>query len=270
MIDGEVVITVGLLHTSALHVPTFDRLLAATGVRADSSAGVSAPVSAAASRVVVRHVVDESLLADPGPDLTSRVAARLVAAGHGADAVLCTCSTIGAVAESLADMVGRPVVRIDRPMARAAVRLARDVQLDGADGGAAGGSAGSRGSRGSGGVIGVVAAVPSTLAPTESLLREVAASSGASVGLRMLPCPEAWPLFLRGDQDAYLDEIAALLRRSDDGTVSVFVLAQASMAAAAERCADLSVPVLSSPALAAAELLRVAGSSTSDRSVAEQ
>ena len=198
-------ITVGLLHTSPAHVPTFDALL--PGVR-------------------TRHVVDESLLsAEVRPE---RVAARLREAAAGAAAVLCTCSTIGAIAESLADSAGVPVVRADRPMAEAAARI--------------------------GGVIGVVFAVPSTLGPTEALLREAAPDAAIS----MLPCPGAWSHFLAGDLESYVDMISAVLREHES-MVDVFVLAQASMAPAAQRCAGLRVPVLSSPALAAAELLRRAG-----------
>jgi hypothetical protein len=253
------VITVGLLHTSAAHVPTFEALL--PGVR-------------------TRHVVDESLLRDAmtggfadarmrpgGPadsrtdaaaGLRARIAGRLAeAAGEDAAAVLCTCSTIGEVAESLSPLSlsaslsppspspassaasaassGVPVLRVDRPMAEAAVRL--------------------------GGTIGVVATVPSTLGPTEALLREVAEARGIPATLRMLACPEAWPLFERGDRDGYLATIETELRRRADD-VDVFVLAQASMAGVAERCADLGVPVLSSPGLAAAELLRRVGVAT--------
>ncbi len=198
-------ITVGLLHTSPTHVPTFDALLP----------GVTA-----------RHVVDESLLsAEVAPE---RVAVRLREAAAGAAAVLCTCSTIGAIAESLAGEVGVPVVRGDRPMAEAAARI--------------------------GGVIGVVFTAPSTLGPTEALLRATAPDAVIS----MLPCPQAWPLFLGGDLESYVDTIAGVLREHET-MVDVFVLAQPSMAPVTDRCAGLRVPVLSSPALAAAELLRRAG-----------
>ena len=201
-------ITVGLLHTSPAHVPTFDALLP----------GVTA-----------RHVVDESLLsAEVAPE---RVAARLREAAAGARAVLCTCSTLGAIAESLADEIGVPVVRGDRPMAEAAARIG-----------------------GSGAVIGVVFAAPSTLGPTEALLRETAPEASIS----MVGCPRAWPLFLAGEVESYVDTIAGVLREHES-MVDVFVLAQPSMAPAAARCAGLRVPVLSSPALAAAELLRRAG-----------
>jgi Asp/Glu/hydantoin racemase len=142
--------------------------------------------------------------------------------------VLCSCSTIGGIAESLADEVGVPVVRGDRPMAEEAARL------------------GAR--------IGVVFTAPNTLGPTEELLREAAPHAALS----LLPCPQAWPLFWRGDLESYVDTIAEVLRKHES-MVDVFVLAQPSMAPAADRCAGIRVPILSSPALAAAELLRRVG-----------
>lgn len=210
---------------------TFAALLAGTG-----------------AAVFARHVVDESLLADArrvglaDGALRDRIAARLRAAADGASAVLCTCSTIGGVAESLGPAVGVSVVRIDRPMAAAAVRIARRT------GGVIGG------------VIGVVATVASTVGPTEELLRAVTAESGVDVEIRMLPCLAAWPLFERGDRDGYLDMIAAQLR-AHDAEVDVFVLAQASMMDATKHCAGLRTPVLASPPLAVAELIRRAGAS---------
>jgi hypothetical protein len=250
------VITVGLLHTSAAHVPTFEALLRRSG-----------------AAVAARHVVDEGLLAEAGaaggvgPALRARIAGRLAEAAAGATAVLCTCSTIGAVAEELSDRVGVPVLRADRPMAAAAVRAAA-----------------GRG----GGVIGVVATARSTLGPTEALLREVATAAGVRmiaepaeggepiearpgalggpgagvdsgapvVRVRMSLCAGAWELFGRGDFDGYRTAVADHLLRVEPA-VDVFVLAQASMAGAAEE-RRLSVPVFSAPRPAVAELIRIA------------
>jgi hypothetical protein len=95
-----------LLHTSPVHVPVFDAL------RDETHPGLE-----------LRHVVDERLLERAraeGPDAVAEDVAAVLrrAVAEGARAVLCTCSTIGAVAEA-AD-VGVPVLRVDRPMAAAA------------------------------------------------------------------------------------------------------------------------------------------------------
>lgn len=202
--------TVGFLHTADVHVATFTRLL-----------------SAADATAVGRHVVDETLLADArdrGIDdvIKVRLLDRLRALAPTVDVIVCTCSTISGVAEAAASEIDVPVIRIDRPMAREAVRL--------------------------GGRIGVVVAVASTLSPTLDLLHEEVEAARADAELVPYPCLDAWAHFEASDDDAYLDAIA---RHVDAiaGGVDVVVLAQASMAGAAARCST-DRPVLTSPALA--------------------
>ena len=185
--------------------------------------------------VPAQHIVDEQLLADARAagitaELAERVAGRIGAARtDGAALLVCTCSTIGGCAEGAA--AGIAVLRIDRPMAERAVALGRRIVL--------------------------AAALASTLAPTRSLLRDAAARAGREVELIELLCGEAWPHFERGDLPAYYAEIARQLRAAPPA--DAIVLAQASMAGAAELCADLPTPILSSPRLgleAALELYR--------------
>jgi hypothetical protein len=94
--------TLVFLHTSPVHIATFDGLLAALG-----------------AAVEARHVVDESLLDDARvggitPALAGRVRERIAEAGDDA-LVLCTCSTIGGCAERAG------ALRVDRAMAERAV-----------------------------------------------------------------------------------------------------------------------------------------------------
>lgn len=170
-------------------------------------------------------MVDESLLAEArsqgtnDPAVRHRTEVRLREAAEGSSAVLCTCSTLGAVAEAMSPVLGLPIVRVDRPMASAAVL------------------AGER--------IGIVAAVESTIGPTRELLEEEAEAHQRNVTLIDLPCADAWAAFEAGDLDQYLTQIA---QHVDDvaGTVDVIVLAQASMAPATDRCTTRK-PVLTSP-----------------------
>jgi Asp/Glu/hydantoin racemase len=174
------------------------------------------------------HLVDATLLAgarEHGVDaaLEERLAGRLrELAGRGPDVIVCTCSTLGGHAERIPLAV--PVLRIDRPMAERAVAL--------------------------GGRIAVVAAVESTLTPTRELLLEC----GPGAELVPAPCLDAWALFEAGDQIGYLRAIAAHVRTLE---ADVIVLAQASMAPAADLLADLPVPVLSSPRAAVDEAIAV-------------
>ncbi|GAA2926325.1 aspartate/glutamate racemase family protein [Streptomyces enissocaesilis] len=204
-----------LLHTSPAHVPVFEVL------RDREHPGLE-----------MRHVVHEELLArarSGGPGAAgSEVAAVLAAAvgEGGATVVLCTCSTIGAVAEAYGARLGVPVLRLDRPMAAAAVAAApeRDTVR-----------------------IAVVATVDSTFGPTCDLIREEADAAERRADIRTVPAEGAWKHFEDGDRDGYLDRVA---RTVDAITgVDVVVLAQASMADATARTRDdrTAVPVLSSP-----------------------
>ena len=201
---------VGFLHTADVHEMTFAHLLASSDPTA-----------------VGRHVVDETLLADArehGIDdgLRARVLDRLRSLAPTVDVIVCTCSTLSGVAEAASAEIGVPVVRIDRAMAREAVRVGRR--------------------------IGVVAAVDSTMRPTLAVLREEAADARVDATLVPLPCFDAWVHFEAGDDDAYLDAIARHVDEIADG-VDVVVLAQASMAGAANRCTT-DRQVLTSPRLA--------------------
>lgn len=193
-----------LLHTSAVHVPVFDAL------RDRDHPGLR-----------MRHLVSDELLADARTAGPGAVAGRVrrVLAGAVADsatAVLCTCSTIGGVAEPESVGPGVPVLRVDRPMAVAAV------------------ASGSR--------IAVIAAPESTLEPTVELIRE----EGPQPDVRPLLAEGAWELFEAGGRGGYLDAVARVVRRVTDA--EEIVPAQASMADAADRVRS-AVPVLSSPRL---------------------
>lgn len=204
---------IGFLHTAAVHEVTFAGL-----------------VRQASAELADLHLVDEQLLAAALSDgitaeLSERVRQRLVELrDQGASVIVCTCSTLGGLAEARGDGLGPAVLRVDRPMAERAAAV--------------------------GGRIGVVYAVESTAEPTVSLLEECVATSGTpATQIVPSPCLEAWPAFERGDLDGYLASVAACARELA-GSVDVIVLAQASMAPVAEMLNDLRIPVLCSPATA--------------------
>ena len=198
-----------LLHTTPVLIDTFDRLI--------DEAGLELPI---------RHIVEEGFLTEArekgiSQDLDGRIQGRIGAAiEEGASVVLCTCSTIGGSAESANDATDGVIVRVDRPMAEKAVEI------------------GSR--------IVIAAALESTLAPTRDLILETAGARQKHVELIEVLCDEAWSRLEAGDQQGYLTEIARKIKESaPEG--DVIVLAQASMAGAAELCPEVSVPILSSP-----------------------
>lgn len=211
------------LHTSPLHVATFEEL-----------------VTELAPGTLTVHIVKEALLAEARVQgITAAVAAQVVAAieaGARQDTViLCTCSTIGACAESVILPTGQPVLRVDRAMAERAVAV--------------------------GGRITVAAALESTLRPTRQLLEEVAAAAGKAVVITDCFCVGAWEKFEAGDLPGYHHAIAAALQAIEDAG-DVIVLAQASMAPAALLCPDIKVPILSSPRLGVEKALKLLSTTT--------
>jgi hypothetical protein len=220
--DSKRPVTVGVLHTVPALAGTFEQLIetAAPGTRQ-------------------LHRDDASLLADARrigvtPDVADRVGRHIRALiDDGADAVLVSCSSIGEAVEAAAASAGVPVLRVDAPMAREAVRIA-----------AAAGSTAGRPGR-----IAVLATLEATLGPTGRLIERVAAEAGraASNGTEVTATVVTGAIEAResGDQARHDDLVreAAVQAAAD---ADVVVLAQASMAAALAG-QSLDLPVLTSP-----------------------
>ena len=209
-----------LVHTVAGLVPVFQDL--AKGLPGD---------------VKVSNIVDESLLEDAiaAGGLTYSVNRRVVdhilsAADSGAVAVLATCSSIGPAVELASQLVDVPVLRIDEPMASAAIE--------------------------SGTRIGVLATVASTLNPTVDLLRCCAQHIGKDVELVPVLEADAYAAIRSGDGDRHDAIIGAALAELA-ANVDAIVLAQASMARVVASLGTLSVPVFSSPSSGMARLASV-------------
>ena len=210
---------IAFLHTAAVHADTFARLM-----------------SALDSNVRVEHFVNEALLVQAQrhgsnhPLLIKHVnAAMTAAASNGASMVVCTCSTIGGVAERTSTNGQFVAVRIDRAMADKAVN--------------------------SGPKILVVAALESTLGPTTDLLKESASASGVQVEIEHLWVQAAWPLFLKGDHSSFIDTVVSAVQAVHRSSEFVIVLAQASMAKAEIALKDLGIDTLSSPRLGVENLV---------------
>ncbi len=198
------------LHTSPVHVATFEEL-----------------VTALAPGTPTVHIVNEALLTEARRQgITAAVTAQVLAAIEGEamqdTVILCTCSTIGACAESVTLSAGQPLLRVDRAMAERAVALGNRIL--------------------------VAAALESTLQPTHQLLEEVAAAADKPVVITDCFCAGAWEKFEAGDLAAYYRRIAKTLETLRDPG-DVIVLAQASMAPAALLCPGINIPILSSPRL---------------------
>jgi hypothetical protein len=218
-----------LLHTAQAHVQTFARLAREID-----------------ETVPVRHEVQESLLslARTSGVLSDAVRAAVASAVRelaesGARLIVCTCSTVGAIAESGGANAGVTVMRIDRPMAEQAVASGRRIL--------------------------VLAALRSTVAPTLSLLRQIAADTHRSPEVVEAVCEQAWQHFEAGNLKEYAVEIAKTIEDAARPT-DVVLLAQASMAPAAALVRRPELMILSSPRLgmeAAISIYRRASSAPS-------
>ncbi len=185
------------------------------------------------------HVVDESLLADavragslPPPTARRVVAQVRLAVEAGADAVLVTCSSIGAAAEAADRAVAVPVRRIDAPMAAEAV--------------------------GHGPRVGVLATLRSTLEPTADLVRRTAAARARDIDVLAVVADGAFDALRDGRRDEH-DRLVATAAAELAARRDVLVLAQASMAPAVATLADVGVPVLTSPRTGIAQMRAVFG-----------
>jgi hypothetical protein len=199
---------VGFLHTAQVHEATFEAL---------SREHLS---STSTVHRVDPHALECARQAGSAESVRAVVAAHLAELRDaGCETVLCTCSTLGEVAEDLSGG-GLNVIRIDRPMLRRAETL------------------GPR--------VGVLVALTSTVEPTTQVLAEEAAEGGSDLIVEVSVVEGAWDRFLAGNADAYYSSIARAAH-TIAGRSDVVVLAQASMEPAATLLAGLATPVLTSP-----------------------
>jgi Asp/Glu/hydantoin racemase len=177
------------------------------------------------------HVVDESLLGVTRKTGTlsamtkRRVLGYIVSAAEGgAGLVVVTCSSIGAAVDESRGFGPVPTLRIDEPMADAAVQM------------------GNR--------VGILATLSTTMEPTAELVARRGLVAGREIELVSCLCEGAFEALAKGDRDRHDELVLAGLRRIAD-RVDVVVLAQASMARVTDALAEdqRTVPILSSPRL---------------------
>ncbi|MEM7735982.1 MAG: aspartate/glutamate racemase family protein [Deinococcota bacterium] len=201
---------IGFLHTAHQHIARFDTLL---DTRQPS--------------LTRQHVVREDLLEQarahgPTPELVAQVRDTLQEAAHNAEVVVCTCSSLGQIAETLAAELPVPILRIDRVMAEQAVQQAKELLI--------------------------LVTVESTLEPTRDLFTD--AARGRDVNLSLHLCEGAWEQFLQGDMQSYAQKIIeTALELTGKHPYDLIVLAQASMDVALEQSTWPALPTVSSPSL---------------------
>ncbi len=204
-----------LIHTVSGLVPTFKKLTD------ELMPGVD-----------IFNMVDESLLQNTiraghlQPQTAHRLATLIaLAQDAGADAVMVTCSSVGAAVEASRPFIQIPVLRVDQPMVDRAVQIASAAHKR----------------------IGVAA----TLEPTSALVKQRAQAAGQpDLEIIAQLCSGAFEAVTAGDTVTH-DRLVSEGLEKLAGQVDVIVLAQASMARVVESLPADSparqVLILSSP-----------------------
>lgn len=212
-----------LIHTSPSMIAVFKPLI-------DELIGSSARVF---------NMVDESLLCDiiesgTCPPATARRLCNhvLSASDAGADVILVTCSSMGHAVQAARALVPATVLRVDEAMVDQAITI------------------GTR--------IGIVATLPSTLAPTQSLVYQTAAQRSKQVQVRAEVIEGAFSAVMNGNPQKH-DQLVSDAVRQLAEKVDVVLLAQASMARAIDALphGQITTAVLSSPRLAVQRIVRI-------------
>jgi Asp/Glu/hydantoin racemase len=179
----------------------------------------------------ILHIVDEVVIrillsrSEARPLVRRRVAEHVIAAEQaGADAVMVTCPSIAMSLETVRQLVGIPVLRMDVPMADRAVSL------------------GNR--------IGVVGVVDTTVQATAELIEARASLAGATVTVHPALREDAADAARKGDRTTFEHIVRATVRELAPQT-NVIVLAHGSMIRLADAIPpqERTVPVLASPRL---------------------
>ncbi|WP_087018634.1 hypothetical protein [Thaumasiovibrio subtropicus] len=188
----------------------------------DSNIGHFQPYLAQRSDILATHKVMPELLHNIGRDgfLPKHIQATQAAiqslATAETDLVVCTCSTLGDIAENTAVGPSTTVIRVDR-------QLAIDTQPF------------SR--------VAVIVAAPSTLTPTKQLFTRLNTHSQIDFVL----CDDAWNHFLKGNTQAYYHAVAETLNRQQQRhDIDAIALAQLSMIPAITQSNESKIPLLHS------------------------
>jgi len=166
-------------------------------------------------------------------DIANETASALRSLSRNADAVVLTCSTLGPSVEGLSDLTSIPILRVDAALAETAACA--------------------------GGRIVVLCAVETTMQPTERLFAEALDVSRTPYEIRLVP--GAWASFKAGDREGYLSAVAEAADSAYREGAANVVLAQASMAGAADLVVSGPRPLSSPVAGLAAAVERISQNS---------
>lgn len=177
--------------------------------------------------VRVTYITDDTVLADvrqvgaPSKAVIERTILYTMAAEKaGADLILFSCSTMGDVAEICRKFSAVPVVRIDEPMAKAAVALGEKIAL--------------------------ISTLETTQAPSRRLIERLGAEAGKQLKIDKYVYQEAWEAISTGDNKKHNKILLAEICKLDIMGYDAIVMAQVSMRALLSALTDIKTPLLCS------------------------
>lgn len=180
----------------------------------------------------ITNIVDDGILNliiqkdDITEDIAQRVDFLLKAAQMAdPDLIICTCSSVGEVAEDAAKHSTVPIMRIDEPMVRQALTISDRIA--------------------------VMGTLKTTMNPTCRLVERLALEMGKSVVIEQVLMPEVTPALRAGKLDEALNLVKASAQEIQKNN-GVLLMAQASLGMLRESLQPLvSIPVLASTPLCA-------------------
>ena len=174
--------------------------------------------------VQVEFITDSTLLADvranggPTQAVIDRMTLYAKAAEiSGADLIVNSCSTVGEVADIYEKEVHIPVMKVDLPMAKEAVRLGTKIAL--------------------------IATLETTLGPSQRLIEKVGAEQGKKMECIQNP---AWDALQAGHPEEHNRILMESIRKLDQMGYDAIVMAQVSMRALLPDLKDVKTPLLCS------------------------
>ncbi len=177
--------------------------------------------------VRVEFITDSTLLNDvrsnggPTQAVIDRMTLYAKAAEiSGADLIVNSCSTVGEVADLYAKEVSVPVMKIDEPMAREAVRLGTKIAL--------------------------IATVETTLGPSRRMIERIGAEEGKRMECRQFLQNAAWDALQAGKPEEHNRILMRNIRELDAMGFDAIVMCQVSMRALLPDLKDVRTPILCS------------------------
>jgi Asp/Glu/hydantoin racemase len=160
--------------------------------------------------VEIINIMDDSLLKEslenggPTKNVTRRMLNYFLAAENsGADAIMCTCTTMGPCTRAAREIVKTQIFNIDEPMAREAVAIGK--------------------------VFGILATVPTSAPATKQLLEIEAIEQNKEIRINIIINEEAYKYLINGEINKHNELVCRDLEKLQN-EVDVIVLGQISLA----------------------------------------